>query len=213
MPKKITQFNIDTTNISQHGEARSFNILGQSGAGFFLTIKNEDGSYYNFETRSFQTSETYLQQTIVGTEFSSIVSFPPVSDADRYDFFLLADVSLDSEHDNYIEARDIDGSISVNNSYGSNSNLVKKVIYQTLDQVLTIDPIANSSASGFTSFTDTTDTVTVNYQGSTPVTPFTITVTSANGNAFSLARQPVANDFYSKTLLRTVGSSVASNLS
>ena len=87
MPKKITQFNIDTTNISQHGESRSFSILGQSGAGFFLTIKNEDGSYYNFETRSFQTSETYLQQTIVGTEFSSIISFPPVSDADRYDFF------------------------------------------------------------------------------------------------------------------------------
>jgi len=213
MPKKITQFNIDTTNISQHGESRSFSILGQSGAGFFLTIKNEDGSYYNFETRSFQTSETYLQQTIVGTEFSSIISFPPVSDADRYDFFLLADVSLDSEHDNYIEARDIDGSISVNNSYGSNSNLVKKVIYQTLDQVLTIDTVNLSGGSGFNSYTDTTDTITVNYQGSTPVTPFTITITSANGSAFSLARQPVANDFLTKTLSRTIGSAVATNLS
>ena len=213
MPKKITQFNIDTTNISQHGESRSFSILGQSGAGFFLTIKNEDGSYYNFETRSFQTSETYLQQTIVGTEFSSIISFPPVSDADRYDFFLLADVSLDSEHDNYIEARDIDGSISVNDSYGSNSNLVKKVIYQTLDQVLTIDTVNLSGGSGFNSYTDTTDTITVNYQGSTPVTPFTITITSANGSAFSLARQPVANDFLAKTASRTIGSAVTTGLS
>ena len=51
--KTITDFILQTTDLTQNGETRSLNIRGDVGANFSLEIINEDNSYYNFDTNLF----------------------------------------------------------------------------------------------------------------------------------------------------------------
>ena len=40
MAKKITNFEIDTSNIPEIGGTRNFTVYGEEGAGFYLVVKN-----------------------------------------------------------------------------------------------------------------------------------------------------------------------------
>jgi hypothetical protein len=64
--KNISGFVLDTSDIKEAGEARSFVIAGDNGAEFTLEIKNEDGYYYNFVTNTFQAAQAKLDETITG---------------------------------------------------------------------------------------------------------------------------------------------------
>ena len=196
MLKIITSFDLNTKNIPQQGEVRPFAVYGEAGAGFYLTIKNEDPSWYNFETREFQSSETSLQAVANPAGYHGVINFPQVSDADQYEIYLITDISLDSEHERFVPAFDESGAIDINRSFGSNSNFLSKRIYQTLDSVLTITPSELSSDAGFNSMSVVSDTVTTSIDGSAPAIDFTISATATNGSAFKIDRQPTPGDFY-----------------
>lgn len=205
MLKTITSFDLNTSNIPQQGQVRSFAVYGESGAGFYLTIKNEDPSWYNFETGKFQSSEISLQGTASPSGYHGIINFPQVSDSDQYEIYLVTDKSLNSRHASFSKVFDFTGAIDVNASTGSNSNFLRKRILQTLDATLSITPNDQSSGSGFTSLSQTTESIVASIDGSYPKRAFTVTATAANGSAFKIDRQPDQSDFSAK-ITRNIGS-------
>jgi len=211
MAKKITNFEIDTSNIPQVGATRNFTVYGQDGAGFYLVIKNEDPKWYNFITGTFQSAETNLKAEASVAGYTGTIFFPQVSDADQYEIYLITDVSLDSEHERFVPAFDESGAIDINRSFGSNSNFLSRRIYQTLDSVLTITPSELSSDAGFNSMSVTSDTITASIDGSAPVIDFTIEATATNGSAFKIDRQPTPGDFYF-SVDRVIGSFIRTGL-
>jgi hypothetical protein len=76
--KNISGFVLDTSDIKEAGETRSFVIAGDNGAEFTLEIKNEDGYYYNFVTNTFQAAQARLNEAITGGNYIAQVNFPPV---------------------------------------------------------------------------------------------------------------------------------------
>jgi len=198
----INSFDIDYSDIKQSGENRRFVINGSDGATFSMFITNEDNNYYNFETNSFQTNTYTLSNVkITGSSYNNFINFPSVSDADQYNIYLFA--KLGTKHANYREARFKDGTLDLNNTTGSNSLLLQKVIYQKLDTSFRIAPASPTSGNDFDSMSVTTEIVTNSFGKSTPKIPFSITSTSASTKAFQINSQPTQNNIYA-TETRTV---------
>ncbi len=198
----INSFDIDYSDIKQSGENRRFTVNGSEGASFSMFVTNEDNSYYNFETNSFQTNKYTLSNIkITGGSYSNFISFPSVSDADQYNIYLFAE--LGTKHADYREARFVDGTLDLNSTTGSNSLLLQKVIYQTLDTSFRVAPASPTSGNDFDSMSVTTQIVTSSFGKSTPKIPFSITSTSASTKAFQINNQPTQNDIYA-TETRTV---------
>ena len=198
----INSFDIDYSDIKQSGENRRFIINGSEGASFSMFVTNEDNSYYNFETNSFQTNKyTISNIKITGGSYSNFISFPSVSDADQYNIYLFAE--LGTKHADYREARFKDGTLDLNSTTGSNSLLLQKVIYQKLDTSFRVTPASPTSGNDFDSMSVTTQIVTSSFGKSTPKIPFSITSTSASTKAFQINNQPTQNNIYA-TETRTV---------
>jgi hypothetical protein len=200
--KNISGFTLDTSDIKEAGETRSFVIAGDNGAEFTLEIKNEDGYYYNFVTNTFQAAQAKLDETIIGGNYIAQVNLPPVTDEDQYDVFLHAKPG--TKHTLYNEVRFADGSVDLNSSSGSNSLMMQKVIYQYLDRTLTISTAARTSA--FTPSASTNNAITTSSGASKSKIPFTVTSTSATNQSFVILKQPSSSDVYS-AFTRVVGSS------
>ena len=133
--KVIKGFKLDTSNIRATGERRGFTVLGDEGAVFSLEIR-EGVNYYNFETGLFQTTKTKLANvTIGGNSYKGNIYFPKVAAGAQYDIYLFTETG--TKHSEYKEVRFPDNSIDINSTTGSNSNLIQKVIYQTLDVINT----------------------------------------------------------------------------
>ena len=119
---------------------------------------------------------------------------------DQYDFYLFTENG--TSHMPRSEVRFIDGTIDENSSSGSNSLLLKKVIYQYSSSLLTMSTI---SSSGTINISKADDTLEV-FRGKGNVkTLFTITATSASTKSFQIIKQPTSNDILSFLEL-TVGS-------
>ena len=211
MAKIIKQFNLDTSNISAAGEVRNFSISGDNNAGFYLSVKNEDNNYYNFVTQKFQANETFLKGSASTSGYTGIIVFPPVTDADQYEVYLVTDPSFDSEHADYIEVRDEAGDIDVNASTGSTSNFLRKRIVQTLTQSALFTVVDTSSNAGFTSMTGEFEPGILAGTIGKPIpkTSFTLTLTAnATTSAFRIDRQPQADDFVTSITGRTIGNKI-----
>jgi hypothetical protein len=200
--KNISGFVLDTSDIKEAGETRSFVIAGDNGVEFILEIKNEDNYYYNFVTNTFQVAQAKLDKTITGSNYTAQVNFPSVEDEDQYDVFLYAKPG--TKHALYNEVRFADGSLDINSSSGSNSLMMQKVIYQYLDRTLTISTAARTSA--FTPSASTDNEITISSGKSKGKIPFTVTSTSATDESFVISAQPSSNNVYS-AFTRVVGSS------
>tara|TARA_R110002096_G_scaffold46527_1_gene124135 strand:+ start:618 stop:2300 length:1683 start_codon:yes stop_codon:yes gene_type:complete len=193
----INNFIIDTSVIDLNGGTRNFNIIGTSGAIFNLqitTVISNAVYYYNFKTNLLQTTPTELIQKISGN-YSGSITIPKASAALKFEFLLLADFVSGTRHAPYNEARGLDGNVDVNASKGSNSLILKKVIHQVTDAVLTITPASINALTGFTSASVVSDTITIVGNASTNKIPFSISISSANGRALEIDRDAEANDF------------------
>ena len=265
--KVIKSFNLDTGNIKEAGETRTFTISGDNGAVFSLEVKSGN-NYYNFTTNLFQATQTRLTDArIGGNSYSGNINFPNAvakdtvngtvstgggnvkvimdtavastmavgdrvtgnaaldaanvtvaaldPDDDNVNEFSLSssiaiadnivlsftgahqyDVYLFSEnntnHAKYREARFSDGTIDINSSTGSNSNLVQKVIYQTLNVTITVN---GYSPNGIVTGVNTTSaTITTSRGNNTAKIPFTYVFTTGSTNALTLKKQPSSND-------------------
>lgn len=192
MSKVITKFNLDTSDIKAVGETREFTVLGDNGAVFYLEIKNEDNYYYNFKTNLFQAGKTKLGNiSITGGSYSGNITFPTVTDADQYDFSLFALDTENTKHSDYVEFRFEDGSLDINSSTGSNSNLIQKVIYQTLDVTLTL---ASYSPNETVTGTVGTQTIATSRKKSNAKVPFSFIFTVTSTRTLTIIKQPTAND-------------------
>jgi len=187
--KLIKSFNLDFSDLGAAIETRRFVITGDANAEFILEIKNEDNYYYNFTTKTFSSTKSKLEGAILGGGYRGDIKFPAITDDDQYDISLSAKPG--SVHAKYIEARFADGTLDINSSIGSNSLVLKKVIYQYTDLTLTI---SNFSPNGTVSLTNTSDTVTVARRKSTAKTAFSISCSSASSQSFRIIKQPTASD-------------------
>ena len=202
----IIGLDLDTSNLKISGEQRNFTIKATPGAKFSMFITNEDNYYYNFNTRLFQATQYRLDNiTVDGGFYSNNIVFPLVGDADQYDVFLFAEIG--TKHAEYKEVRFADNSIDINKSTGSNSLLLKKVLYQKADVNLSIAPGSPTSGNDFDGLSRTTQTITTQYDKVTPKLPFSVTVTSASTKALQVKSQPVAKHVYAE-VSRTLGDQV-----
>jgi len=192
--KTIRSFVINTQNISEKGEQRIISISGESGAKFRLEIKNEAGLYYNFISNLLQASPTRLEQTLNSVSINITVNFPGVAAATQYDIFLFA--GENTKHSNYVEYRFEDETLDVNASSGSNSLLMQKLIYQTLDVAFDIGAISINSLTAFGGIAVTNDVKNIPIGVNTSKVPFQISFKSGNTKAFKLKRQPTKEDIF-----------------
>ena len=188
--KIIKSFSLDTNDIGSGGEERMLMINADKGAVFSMEIMNEENKYYNFQTNLFQTVKTRLSDVSVGALWRKKVIFPPVTDADKYTIYVFAE--KDTKHADYAEVRFADGTLDINSTTGSNSILLQKTIYQTLDTTITIN---SYSPNGAITGTATPTSITAsNGKGSVKV-PFQFHFTTGSTNTVSVNRQPVKSDF------------------
>ena len=188
--KVINSFSLDTKDIREAGETRTLSVSGDKGAVFTLEIKS-GANYYNFQTNLFQAAKTNLNNiSIVGGVYNASVKFPLVAAGAQYDVYLTAEG--DTEHAEYKEVRFPDGSMDINSTTGSNSNLIQKVIYQTLDVTVTIN---GYSPSGTVTGANTTPaTIETSRDKSTNKIPFTCVFTVTSTRTLSVNKQPVSSD-------------------
>ena len=200
--KIIKGIDLKYNDISEQGETRVITIQGEIGANFILEITNEDNSYYNFKTKSFQATKTSLESKLEASQHKVKVKFPSVTDDDHYNIYLYA--GENTKHIDYVEARFADGTIDLNNTIGSQSDLVQKIIYQYTDVTLTISAYSatgNTEIASPTTFT--TDLSRGKSYGKIPFS-FNFNVTT-NTKSYRIKRQPNVKDFIA-FVTRTVGS-------
>ena len=188
---RIRSFEFDYSDLPPTSEKRSFSIVGDNGSQFKLEIKdNTTGKYYNFITNAFQTAQDSLEETITNNRYDGTIVFPAITGGDdQYDIYLYAIPG--TEHAPYEEVRFTDGSIDLNNSKGSNSLMMQKVIYQYANVVLTFQGFSpNSTVSG----TMATNTISISRGKNKSKTAFSFTCTAATTAAYRVLRQPTADD-------------------
>ena len=204
MAKIIKNFNIDLSSIRAEGDIRQFSVIGDDNSIFSLEVTNEDGYYYNFNTNTFAAAYKRLKnQKLVGGVYKGSITFPSVGDPDQYNISLYAESQHDTMHADYNEVRFGDGSMDINSSTGSSSNLLKKVIYQYDDVVVTLSAISPNSTyrstGNFHGMSVTADTITLGRGDSSGKTPFSIGVTVATTKAIQITRQPTSSDLSAVT--------------
>lgn len=189
----ISEFNLDLSALAATSSSRQFSVAGSDGAVFSLEIKNEDNYYYNFVTNLFQAAKASLHdEVIVNGYFNGKIIFPTVTDNDQYDIFLFAQ-PVTTSHADYNEVRFGDGSIDINSSTGSDSLLIKKVIYQYLDQTLTVSPYSVGGTIEVGSVVS--DTVTVSRGLNADLKAFSIACSvSTATKCYQIIKQPVSDD-------------------
>jgi len=191
--KIINSIDLDLSPLRAATSTRRFSVTAQKGAVFSLEIKNEDNYYYNFVSEVFQVEKSGLYDEVVGdTPFEEKIVFPTVTDDDRYDIFLFAQPTT-TIHAKHTEVRFGDGSLDINSSIGSNSLLITKVIYQYLDQTLTISLL--SPSAGIETGSAVNKTITLTRGLGFVKQPFSIacSVTTA-AKCYRIIKQPVSND-------------------
>ena len=204
----INNFNMSFIDLPASGESRSFEIQGGPGCIFSLEIKNEDGHYYNFDTEAFAAAKSGLRNKKISNRgvYKSNVVFPRISDDDHYVIYLWAESAWNTIHTGYNEVRFFDGSLNINASTGSNSNLIQKIIYQYTDTTVTLTARSPNylTAWGSVGITGNRTLIVPRGKNSGKI-PFSVIVTTAATKALQISKQPESNDIYAYEAI-TVGS-------
>tara|TARA_R110001632_G_scaffold128521_3_gene242459 strand:- start:140 stop:1894 length:1755 start_codon:yes stop_codon:yes gene_type:complete len=125
--------------------------------------------------------------------------------SDQYDVFVFAENG--TKQANYNEVRFDDNSIDINSSTGSDSLLLRKVIYQTLDIRLTFSGGISdgSTPTGFSGFSNSNQTIISAQIGSTTgKIPFSFEIEGGSTHSFKVDRNPTMSDVFIKST-RTIG--------
>ena len=202
MAKVIKDFKIDFSSVPTNGATRSFSVEGDNGAIFSIQVKSPLGTYYDFTTNTFTATGTGLKnQKIKGQSFRGSIVFPVMAGGTtpkQYEIYVFAESTHNTTHAEYKKILLEDGGVDINLSSGSNSNMLRKIIYQPADVAISLKATdLNSvlySGGDFHGFTTTTQVFNIGRGGSTGKKAFSITVTAKTTGAFEIIRQPVASD-------------------
>ena len=215
--KLIQSLNLDTSNIKRLGEGRPFSVVGDTGAVFTLEVRRQPvagasgmHNYYNFSTNLFQTAETKLNNITIpsGGTYSGHIKFPLAELGTQYDIYLFAEDNYDTRHVDYSEIRFADNSIDINSSKGSMSNILQKVVYQTLDVTITLQ--GASPNSGVTTSALGTQVITASREKNIGKIPFSFTTTVTALKSLVINQQPPDSCIFA--LLRSVVGSEPVNI-
>jgi hypothetical protein len=189
--KIIKSFNLDLSDIPAAGESRAFSIVGDPGSEFKLVIKdNTTGYYYNFVTNRMQVAASSFEKRMPSDSYTGNITFPAVTGTDdQYDIYLHAKPG--TKHADYAEARFGDGSLDINNSRGSSSLMMQKVVYQYAALTLTLQ---GYSIGGAVAGTMATDTISIDREKNKDITAFSMTCTAGATAAYRILKQPVNMD-------------------
>ena len=112
--------------------------------------------------------------------------------AHQYDIYLSAESSHGTYHAKYNEVRFIDNSIDINSTTGSNSNLVRKVIYQPQAVTITLSGYAPNNT--ITSIGSDSNIIITSRNASTATIPFSFDITTGTSNTLAISKQPTSGD-------------------
>ena len=209
----ITDFYIDTNDISEDGDIRKYVLSGNDEAMYSIEAYDADGNYYNFETQTWSSTEYRTRAVKIKTKSEGFINFSTV--ASKLHLFTInvyaeqKDCSL-TRFTPRVEVRNADNTINENLSTGSDTYILTKQIYQSVARALTLSCIApslgdggevfngmtpspsSSTGRGSISYTAGSSTIGA-YRGQKK--SFTITLTAASGKSIIIDRQPTANDF------------------
>jgi hypothetical protein len=153
--KVIKNFAIDTKDVHSDGETRSFTISGDQGAIFSFEVYDDDAprNYYHFDTKLFSSSKPNLCLEELNGSYSFSVKFPAATALHTYTIEVTAHSvdNIKTVHTRANEVRFADDTINHNASTGSNSNILKKILYQDLVKNLYLSCVAPSKYTASTS--------------------------------------------------------------
>jgi len=207
---EIKNFNYGSNYLSNDGESRSIQILGDNGSIFSLEIQRTVGStitFYDFNTQTFGSARKRLKnRKCVNGEASVVVQFPAGgltlgNNPNKYDLYLYAHNELDTFHIPYVDARFLDDSIDINNTIGSSSSVLQRVLYQYPNSVLTLTALTPSSASGFSGATVNSASFDLQSGSSTGLIPFSFSITLGSTKKGVILKQPSLGDLTAFTTL------------
>jgi hypothetical protein len=146
--KVIKNFAIDTKDVHSDGETRSFTISGDQGAIFSFEVYDNAATrnYYHFDTKLFSSSKPNLCLEELNGPYSFSVKFPAATALHTYTIEITAHSvdNIKTVHTKANEVRFADDTINHNASTGSNSNILKKILYQDLVKNLYLSCVAPS---------------------------------------------------------------------
>lgn len=194
----IKSFSLDTRNIRQNGESRQFRVGGDPGSKFSLEVRNVTLQYYNFSSKQFQAAESKLRLAEIGnSDYTGVIKFPSgavgTKGGDMYSIRLIAENG--TNHDVYREVRNADGSVNVNLTTGSNSKILKRVIYKTLDTSLIVSAYSPSGLIQYTLLpAGGGDVIQTSVDNSSSDHAFELTLTVATTKSLTVRRNAVVDD-------------------
>lgn len=186
--KKITELTIDTSPISSRQALKEYAVYGEEGACFTIFITNEDNNFYNFPSNSsyttvpaanFTSTPIQMDTVTIGKSgvYSSNITFPIVTDDDKYQITLLP----------------VKNTILAD-SFSSESTYTLPYIYQYIDSTITFSLLHSSSAVVEPSNVTSVGLSNELGQGSNTSVSIDWPITLSSSN-FVIARQPVSSDF------------------
>ena len=153
--QKIASFNINTRDILNEGEIREFSISGDEHAIFSLEIFDDAATpnYYNFYTQTWSTDISRLDKIKLNNNYTNSITFSNnAGSLKTYTVNLIAETAhnIKTLHADRVEVRNADNTININQSTGSNSNILTRNLYQDTLKTLKLSAIAPSlyEASG-----------------------------------------------------------------
>ena len=118
--KKITNIDVDTTDIDALGETKSFSIEADEGAIVTIFITDNSNNFYNFTSKTFTSAKDQLSKIEITTgSYNFSVKFAAVGGSLKtYTFNIVAETAgnIKTIHTDYEEVRNADNSININQS-------------------------------------------------------------------------------------------------
>jgi len=215
--KEIKEIIINQAPIDASVQSREYIIKGDPGAVFSITITNEDNHYYNFpentiiqnsdtETRpapAFSATTTRLKPVTLDSSgvYSNVVSFPAVTDNDKYVFTIYPEMHYDTK---------------LSDSMGEGSYIFAQ-IEQLIDTSITFSHSSFTEDAGDERYgtyaasyiVKGADTRTGDVSSKTLSISWALSLSS---HAFEVLKQPDQNDFYFTTTKDTATTGTGKNL-
>lgn len=215
----IKEIQIDLDYVSNEGQQKDYKITGDNGSIFSVVVEKiipgAATQYYDFNTSTFAESYKRLKNKAITTNsYSGSITFPagvyPSSIPNgpiKYVISVYAEEAFGTFQDQYSEVRFPDGVLDINNSKGSNSNLLQKVLYQFPETVVSLSSISASENSGFVGFLPTPQTFNVQRGSSSGKINFSHQIALHSTKTGFIKRTPKLSDLVC-FLARTLGEPV-----
>ena len=215
--KEIKEIIINQAAIDASVQSREYIIKGDPGAVFSITVTNEDNHYYNFpentiiqnsdtETRpapAFSATTTRLKPVTLDSSgvYSNVVSFPAVTDDDKYIFTIYPEMHYDTK---------------LSDSMGEGSYIFAQ-IEQLINTSITFSHLSATEDDGDERYgTYATSYIVKGADTRTgDVSSKTLSISwalSLSESAMEIIKQPDQNDFYFETSKTTATTGSGKNL-